>query len=138
MIIKQDSREPEMQLLSDLNGFEIEFKREFMTVGDYSFGDVIIERKQIDDLCSSILDKRIETQVESMKKSGKECFVIIVGNLKDRKVGINENCILGKMVSLVVKHNMKLLWVEDEFQFLYVLKNLCEKMKGGETCQEKQ
>ena len=68
-------------------------------------------------------------EVEKMKETGKECYVIIVGSMKDRKVGIHENCILGKCVSLIVKHDMKLLWVENEFQFLYVLKNLCEKHK---------
>ena len=127
MKIKQDTREPELQLLADLNEMSIEFVREFMKVGDYEFNNVIVERKEIDDFCNSILDKRIENQVKNMKQSGKVCFIIIVGNMKDRKVDIHENCLLGKMVSLIIKHNIKILWCEDEFQFLYLLKNVYEK-----------
>ena len=128
MMIKQDSREPEMQLVADLNNIDITFKREFMKVGDYEFENVLIERKEINDLCSSIIDKRIETQVDALKKSGKDCFLIVVGNLKDRKVEINENCVLGKIVSLVYKHNIKVLWCEDDFQFVFLLKNLFKKV----------
>lgn len=127
--ILQDDREPFLQLDADLNDLNLDLQRKRLKVGDYLYKNILIERKQIDDFCQSILDKRIETQVEKMKKSGKECFIIIVGNLKDRKTNIHENCILGKIVSLVYKHNMKVLWCENEVQFLFILKNLCEKVK---------
>lgn len=130
LIIIQDTREPEMQLLADLNNMNIEFKKEMLKVGDYIFGDMIIERKEIDDFACSILDGRLKSQIEDLKAwrdSGRECFIIVVGRIKDRKSEINENCILGKMVSIVLKHNIKMLFVDDEFQFIYVLKNLCEK-----------
>jgi len=127
MIIEMDDREPEMQLLSDLNNFGLQFDRKRLKVGDFVYKDLIIERKQIDDFCSSILDGRIERQIENMKKCGKKSFIIIVGCIKDRKSNIHENCILGKCVSLVLNHGMKIIWCENELQFLYVLKNLCSK-----------
>ncbi len=130
MKIKMDDREQGMEIIMELSGFEVEKCR--MNVGDYSFGNVLIERKSIDDFCSSILDGRMENQIEVMKKElwkyGKLCFLIVVGNIKDRKVNINENCILGKCVSLILKHNIKLLWCEDDFQFGYLLKNIYEKV----------
>ena len=127
LLIEMDDREPTLQLLADIIDSNIEFDRKRLKVGDYIYKNIMVERKQIDDFCSSILDGRIETQVEKMKKTEKECYVIVVGNIKDRKSNINENCILGKMVSLVQKHNIKLLQCESEFQFLYILKNLCNK-----------
>jgi len=130
LIIEMDDREPNLQLLADVNDMNIEFDRKRLKVGDYIYKKILVERKTIDDLCASILDKRIETQVEKMKDFDGECFIIIVGNLKDRSTEIHENCILGKMVSLVVKHNIKVLWCENEFQFLYVLKNLIEKVEN--------
>ena len=69
-----------------------------------------------------------------MKKSKKDCYIIIIGNLKDRTSDINEDCILGKVVSLIVKHGMKVMWVEDDSQFLFVMKNIIDKnniLKGG-------
>ena len=60
MIIEMDDREPEMQLLADLNKTGIEFDRKRMITGDYAFGNLLIERKEIDDFAGSILDGRIE------------------------------------------------------------------------------
>ena len=130
LIIEMDDREPNLQLLADVNDMNIEFDRKRLKVGDYIHNKILVERKTIDDLCASILDKRIETQVEKMKDFDGECFIIIVGNLKNRSTDIHENCILGKMVSLVVKHHIKVLWCENEFQFLYILKNLIEKVEN--------
>jgi len=128
--ILQDTREPELQLIADINDLNVEFVKKFMKIGDYQFGDLIIERKQIDDLVSSIFDRRINTQIESMKKAqeeGKTCVVMVVGRLSDRTSEINENCVLGKMVSIVMKHNIKMMFCDNEMQFCYMLKNLCEK-----------
>ena len=129
-----DDREPDFQVLADINGIGIEFVRERLATGDYMTDDVLIERKTIDDLVASILDGRINSQVERMELSDRECFIIIVGCLKDRTSDINENCILGKIVSLVVSHGMKVLWCEDDEQFLFLLKNIIEKdrEKGGD------
>lgn len=140
IVIIQDDREPNMQIVADLNELGIEFEPRRLSTGDYVFGNVLVERKTIDDFCASIMDKRLEGQIEKMKQSGKECFIIVVGGINDRTSEINENCLLGKMVSIVFRHNIKMLFVEDELQFCFVLKNLCEKyslreegkeMKGG-------
>jgi len=126
-VIEQDDREPELQLLVDINNLNIKFQRKRLRTGDYIYYDLVIERKTIDDLAQSILDGRIKSQVEKMKRDKRKSFVIIVGGLKDRKVDIHENAILGKVVSLVLKHNIKVLWCDDEVQFLWMLRNLCEK-----------
>ena len=52
---------------------------------------------------------------------------MVVGRLSDRTSEINENCVLGKIVSIVLKHNIKMLFCDTEIQFVYMLKNLCEK-----------
>lgn len=131
-----DDREPDFQDLADIIGIGIEFVKERLDVGDYMNDDVLIERKEINDLCASISDGRINTQIERMKLNvSRDCYIIIVGNLKDRKSDMNENCILGKVVSLIVKHDMKIMWVENDEQFLFVLKNIIDKsnnvLKGG-------
>jgi len=126
-VIEQDDREPELQLLVDINNLNLQFDRKRLRIGDYIYYDLVIERKTIDDFAQSILDGRIKSQVEKMKRDKRKSFVIIVGGLKDRKVDIHENAILGKVVSLVLKHNIKVLWCDDEMQFLWMLKNLCEK-----------
>jgi len=127
IIVEYDDREPNYQLDSDLNVLNMTFNKVRLKIGDYVYKNVIVERKTIDDLCASIVDKRIEIQVEKMKKSGKECYIFIVGHLKDKKSELNENCVLGKVISLLFKHDMKIMWCEDEIQFLWCLRNLFDK-----------
>ena len=128
MIIKMDDREPrgmeDMMLQVDSGVLML---RNRMDVGDYVFGDVVVERKTIDDFCCSILDGRIAGQVIKMKERYNECFVIVVGRISDRKCVIHENCVLGKIGSLVVKYRINVLCVDNEWQFLYLMKRIFEK-----------
>ena len=133
IIIEQDDREGDFQIMSDIQKLNLEFDKKRLKIGDYIYNNLLIERKEISDFCSSILDKRLENQIKNMNESGKDCFVIIVGNIKDRKLNIHENCILGKICSLVYKNKIKVIQVEDEFQFLWVMRNLIEKYKENEN-----
>ena len=97
-----DDREPaSMGLLFDSLG--VEWVKRRMVTGDYVCGDVCVERKTIDDLCGSIVDGRLKRQIERMKKEFKFVYVLVSGKIVDRKSEVHENCILGKLVSMMVK-----------------------------------
>ena len=137
---KMDDREPISNLLISplVDGLCLEKIR--LKVGDYVCDELglCVERKQIDDLCSSIMDGRIETQVKKMNEKYEECWVIIVGKMENRTSDIHDNCVMGKVLSLIIKYGVRVMWVEDEFQFLWCLRNIAGKlqemneMKGGE------
>jgi len=130
-----DDREPKSMDAIALTVGGIEFERKRLKTGDYVLGECCVERKEINDFCSSIIDGRLESQVEKMKRDFKYSYIIVVGRVKDRTSDIHENCILGKMVSLIIKHDMKLLFADDEFQFCYLMKRIFERhlevLKGG-------
>ena len=124
-----DDREPKsMDAIASLVG-GIKFERKRLKTGDYVLGNCCIERKEINDFCASIIDGRLKGQVEKMKRDFKYNYVIVIGRVKDKTSDIHENCILGKMTSLIVKHDMKLLFADDEFQFCYLVKSLIAKTK---------
>jgi ERCC4-type nuclease len=126
MKILVDDREPKgMLMLMDTVGLDWERKR--MTTGDYVFGDVCIERKTIDDLCGSIVDGRLEKQIEKMKKDFEFVYVLISGRVGDKVSEVHENCILGKMVSMVVKDNVRVLCIDSDIQLVYVMKRIFER-----------
>ena len=129
IIVEVDDRESGMDIILEVTGLEVVKKR--LKVGDYRCGDIVVERKEINDFCASIVDGRLKRQVENMK-NGDKWFMIVVGHIKDRACDVHEHAILGKMVSLIVKHNMKLIFVDDDFQFAYVLKNIIEKINNIE------
>jgi ERCC4-type nuclease len=129
LFIFQDDREPKsIQLLADAMNSGIVFERKRMLTGDYILdNNICIERKEINDFCSSIIDKRLDSQIEKMKKDYKEFYIIVIGHINQRTSEIHEHCILGKMVSIIVNHKVPILFVDDEFQFLYLLKCLSNK-----------
>ena len=130
MLIEIDSREPEsMEMLAKLVDEKLIFIRKFMDVGDYVNGDVVIERKEINDFCCSMMDGRLEAQVEKMKEKYENCFIIIIGRIKDRTSEIHEHSVLGMIVSLIVKHKIGVIMVDDEFQFMYAMKRIFERYK---------
>ena len=100
-----------------------------LSEGDYVVGDVCIERKTIDDFCESIIDKRLENQVIRMKEKHRRVIVIIVGNIKDRTIDIHENCILGIISKLLAEYDVSVVCVNDEFQFLYLIKRIFERFE---------
>lgn len=123
-----DDREPLSQkMFCETIDSGIELIRKRLNEGDYICGDVVVERKEINDFCSSIMDKRLEHQIENMKLKYKNIYVIIVGRIKDRTTEIDEHCILGMISSLLVKHKVSVAMVDDEFQFLYLIKRIFER-----------
>ena len=130
MIIEIDDREPRsIEALAIVVDDKMQFMRNRLNEGDYVWQDICVERKQIDDFCSSLMSGRLEKQLEKMKLKYKKIYLIVVGRIKDRTSEIHEHSILGMMVSCLIKHNISLLVVDDEFQFLYVLKRIMERWK---------
>lgn len=134
-MITVDDREPyAMNEILEAKGLEFEKKR--LLVGDYIKDDICIERKTIDDFCASIMDGRLDRQMGNMKRDFKHCYVLISGSIKSRKSDIAVNSILGKMSSVVTKHNIPIICVDDDDQLIYLVGRLFkrhEEMKEEEN-----
>lgn len=126
--IIMDDREPKvMELIGKMKG--VEFKRRRLKVGDYlcdGCPDVVVERKTIDDFCGSIINGRFKKQVEGMKKY-KWRYVLVSGRIKDRTTEIHEHCVLGKIVSLLINHDVRVICVDDDWQLVYIMRRIFER-----------
>ena len=122
-----DDREPKSMDAIAMTVGGIEFERKRLKTGDYIFGNVCIERKAIDDFCASIMDDRLTNQIAKMKKQYDHIYILVSGKIKDRVSDIHENCILGKMASILVKHNISIITLDDEFQLVYLMKRIFER-----------
>lgn len=130
MKVVMDDREPRcMEVFCAAEGLEVERKR--LKIGDYVCEElgVCIERKTIDDFCGSIVDGRMKDQVVNMIHNYPYCYVLVSGKIKDRTAEIHENCILGMMVSLIVKHEVNLVCLDDDVQLVWFMKRLFERHK---------
>ena len=128
MIITCDDREPKKmdELAEQVGG--ITFDRKRLTTGDYISGDVIIERKTINDFCGSIKDGRLKGQIAKMKASPyKHIYILISGHISTRTSDIHEHSILGMMASILVKHNISIITVETDKHLVYIMKRIFER-----------
>jgi len=129
MLITFDDREGKavenMMLLVDE---KMVMMRKRLEVGDYVNDDVCVERKEINDFCISIMDGRMDKQLENMKKNYKNNYVVVIGRIKDRSVEIHENCVLG-MISKLLVNGISVICVDNEWQFLFLIKRIFERHK---------
>lgn len=127
-----DHREKNSLVPSELVklNFNIEFQQ--LKVGDYLLNDIAIERKTINDLKSSIINKRIFQQLAEIKQYPKH-FLIIEGNYE--KLYNNEilkaNAMKGFILSLALQYQIPVIYSENEKDsavYISLLANKKEKL----------
>jgi Fanconi anemia group M protein len=109
-----DTREKQSLVYSYLVGKNANVKFEKLDIGDFLVGDVVIERKSFKDFQSSIMDKRLMSQLVELKKYEK-CFLMLEGFLFDYSDSrIHENAIRGMILSCVLDFGIPVIYTENE------------------------
>ena len=129
-----DNREKNSLVASNLmsNGFEIEWKQ--LPVGDYIVKGIAIERKTISDLKSSIINKRIISQLFELKQYPKH--LLIVEGILDEDMysgGIHENAFRGFLLSVALEHEVPIIFTQDEEDTARYILVLARKEKQQEA-----
>ncbi|MEK6858675.1 MAG: ERCC4 domain-containing protein [Nanoarchaeota archaeon] len=113
ILIIADHREKNSLVIAELIKRGCEVKMEQLEVGDYLVKDKTIERKTWNDLQSSIIDKRIEGQLEGLKKC-KSPLIIIEKGIPKAPTRVHENALRGKIISIIFNHKMPIIYTENE------------------------
>lgn len=115
------------------HGFQIEWKQ--LPVADYVVKDIAIERKSVSDLKSSIINKRIISQLLEMRQYPKH-ILLVEGILEEdlySSPGIHENALRGFLLSVALEYQTPIIFThneEDTAKYLYVL---AKKEKSPES-----
>ncbi|MEK6854979.1 MAG: ERCC4 domain-containing protein [Nanoarchaeota archaeon] len=130
-----DFREKNSLVASELmkRGIKVEFKQ--LPIGDYIVNGVVIERKTISDFKSSIVDKRIISQLLELKQYEKH-LLILEGVLDEEMYsgGIHENAFRGFLLSVALEYNVPIIFThnaEDSAKYIDVLARRKEKAEAG-------
>ena len=123
-----------------------------LDIGDYRddrYG-FVIERKTIDDFINSMFSEdpsrmynRLDEQVLNLHDNFKKPYIIIVGQLSQRyrnpETGeqIRSEIILGKIASISERTKVRVLFVENDAEFINMLRFLYEKRKDGRPYEPK-
>ncbi len=129
-----DYREKNSLVISELInlGIEIEFRE--LKVADYIVKDVAIERKTINDFISSMINKRLFNQIQELQQY-KNRLLLIEGIeeqelYSDKEGGVNGNAIRGFLLSILLKHNIPIIFTknyEDTAKFISILSKKQQK-----------
>lgn len=109
--------------------FTIEFKH--LQVADYMVKDIVVERKTVSDLKSSIINKRIFRQLRELKQYN-NYFLIIEGNKEDlfNNEILHENAVRGFLLSLASKIKVPIIFSDSEKEtakYFQIIANKKEK-----------
>jgi Fanconi anemia group M protein len=128
-----DNREKNSLVASELAGlgFQIEFQQ--LPVADYLINNIAIERKTINDLKSSIISKRIFTQMQEIKQYLSH-LLIIEGEkeeLSNNEV-LSANALRGFFLAVSLQYKVPLIFTKDERDTALYLAVLAKKKEHGE------
>jgi Fanconi anemia group M protein len=127
-----DNREKQSLVPSQLSnlGFEIEFQQ--LHIGDYLVNNTIIERKSINDLKSSIINKRIITQLLELKSYPSSLLIVEGLNEETKKGIIHENALRGLILSIALEFKVPIIFTQDEKDTSSYLSVLAKKKEKSQ------
>ncbi len=132
-ILYCDSREPLQfsEKFAELCPLPIEIAT--LKTGDFLCGDVVFERKEINDFIMSILGKdqehdgRIFTQSERMLKEFRKHYIFVTGTIDDYTGNIHRHCILGALARMLANGLSVCFGIDSEEDFVYLVLKTLEK-----------
>lgn len=114
-------------------GVEIEFKE--LKVADYLANGIAIERKTVSDFISSMINKRLISQLEGLKQY--ESPLLVIEGIYEQELysdncnsGVHANSIRGFLISILTKHKIPILFTkspEDTARFIFTILQRKEK-----------
>jgi len=140
---REKSKLAELVMLK-AKALNIQHEKRWIEIGDYVYDDVCFEAKSTTDFLSSVLSKRLWTQIDNMDRHFKTNVVVIHGSLDQAICNIIENAptkmpiamrsirlnnkFLGAIGRLILDTDVKPVWVETEEEAALIITAVC-KMK---------
>ena len=131
-LIVIDSREPYkvVQLVKQFHPAVVVQK---LAVGDFATDKVVVERKEVHDLASSIITDRIKDQLLRLSHEPKHQWLIIHGSplsIPD-SVSIKTEHLLGFVASVTVRYGINVCWLRNLEEAIYVIIKIIKKVHEG-------
>ncbi len=124
-LIIVDFREKNSLVVCELVNLGVQVRFEQLSVGDYIVGKTIVERKTFSDLISSMIDKRLSSQLSSLKEQDNKLLIVEKNeNSTNFSSRIHPNAIRGLFLSSVLDYGVPIIFSQsasDTANFLLLL-----------------
>jgi ERCC4-type nuclease len=132
--ITVDHREKNSLVISELSKLNIQADFKQLPVADYIIKDTAIERKTLSDFKSSIINKRIISQLLELKQYPKHLLILEGLDSTDPYSGqIHENAFRGFMLAVALEYQVPVIFTLNEKDTAKYISVLAKKPKPQET-----
>ncbi|MEK6909061.1 MAG: ERCC4 domain-containing protein [Nanoarchaeota archaeon] len=124
-----DHREKNSLVISELISLGNKVQFEQLDIADYIINNIAIERKTQSDLASSIIDKRIFSQLENLKQYQNSLLIL---EQDSSQINMHENAIKGFLLSIALKFKVPIIYTKNEkdtAKYLTILANKKQSKK---------
>ncbi len=127
-----DNREKNSLVPAELSALGCEIKFQHLNIADYIVNNIAIERKTLSDLKSSIINKRIFSQIQELKQY--PSYLLLFEGLSENLYEgiIHENALRGFLLSTVLNNKIPLIFTKNEKDTALYLSLLAKKKSDRE------
>ena len=108
-----DSRELGALVTRELAKLGVLVKSETLAAGDFILSDqVVVERKEVDDFASSIIDGRLFQQAARLKESYEKPVIIVEGENLTGSGRVRPEAMMGAYASILIDYGIPIVWTQ--------------------------
>ncbi len=107
------------------------FQFEHLEIGDYLINALAIERKTLNDLQSSLISKRLITQLQNLQQY-EQRLLVIEGNIESSQHILHENALRGLLLSIPLDFQIPCIFTTNEKDTALYLSLLARKKPSQE------
>lgn len=140
-VVLVDSREGRSDVPQLLENLGVPYRVVELEVGDYVIGDVAIERKEVSDFVSSIIDGRLHNQLYNLSKAYRKSYLVVIGYISEALLysKVPRNAVISALVGASVKvspdgeqGDVNVVMLESDWDFAYFIYYLWQKLNNPE------
>ena len=113
IVVVADSRELGALVTRELAKLGALVKSETLQVGDFVLSDrVVVERKEVDDFASSIIDGRLFQQATKLKEAYAKPIIVVEGETLTGSGRVRPEAMMGAYASLLIDYGIPIVWTQ--------------------------
>jgi Fanconi anemia group M protein len=113
IVVVADSRELGALVTRELAKLGALVKSETLQVGDFVLSDrVVVERKEVDDFASSIIDGRLFQQAVKLKDAYAKPVIVVEGETLTGSGRVRPEAMMGAYASLLIDYGIPIVWTQ--------------------------
>jgi ERCC4-type nuclease len=114
IVVIADTRELGALATRELAKLGVLIKAETLEVGDFVLSDrVVVERKDVDDFASSIIDGRLFEQAAKLRESYMKPIIVVEGERLTGSGRVRPEAMMGAYASMLVDYGIPAVWTRE-------------------------